>query len=575
MESSKAEIDDAWTMDDTNSPYAHVLHTNYIPSESQQQEIKTYISKPEAKLQNLEVEIVRMRAILEGLESEHAKLKQFVDPHKALLSPMRRLVPELLQGIFVRCLPARNCAMVITETPLLLTRICSEWRRITLSTPEIWSSLHIPIPRHFPPTDQGIPSVLHKAKSWLARSGTYPLSVSLYFSESHKDDFPPIIEFLRFFMHRFRCIEMRVPWEFLSDLGSLDSPILAEIMIDLYDIPELSDPIAFSVLKQTSSLRRVTLGSHVNLDEAFLLPLNQLHGLYVQCAYTPIQLLDLLEQCNNLREFSLAPSYITNFTDPGDRLITLPNLRSLSIHTENFILEVLLRRLVVPGLRVLIVHGITFSTGQDPDTRCCRLYPTLSAMITRSLCSLERFDFPYMEIFSDNLVECLSLMPGLTNLELFSFDRTTWEDPIQEVQRALGDPLLRLLTPTINTASACLLPSLQSIRLFQYTGTSDRAIFDFIHSRRKSGQLGIAYLTHVYVLRVVDDEQALSPSSDFVSLREDGLDITVTVMKTPSRLQSFDPWDGLALMNNASLIPWYQVAPLTHHDVQPYFSPPL
>lgn len=348
-------------------------------------------------------------------------------------------------------------------------------------------------------------------------------------------------------MHRFRCIEMRVPWEFLSDLGSVDSPILSEIMINLYDFPEPLDFVAFSVLKQMSSLRRATIGAYINITEALLFPLNQLDELHLQCPYDVKGVLDILEQCNNLREFSLTMPYSTGFIDPGNRVITLPNLRTLSIQTEDLMLEVFLRVLVVPGLRALIVNSMPLSIGTntDPADRCRRLYPGLSAMITRSSCSLERFDFPYMQAFSDNLVECLSLMLGLTDLELFSFDSMAWQDSIQGIRKALGNPLLRLLTPTIDTPSACLLPNLQSIRLIDYAEMSDTAILEFVHSRRQSGQPGIARLARVYILRIVDYEEARPISPEFVSLRNNGLDITVEDLGLSPKIQSFDPWQGL------------------------------
>ncbi|KAF8975690.1 hypothetical protein BDQ17DRAFT_243512 [Cyathus striatus] len=36
--------------------------------------------------------------------------------------------------------------MSAMEAPMLLTRICSSWRRIALSTPRIWSAIHIVLP---------------------------------------------------------------------------------------------------------------------------------------------------------------------------------------------------------------------------------------------------------------------------------------------------------------------------------------------------------------------------------------------------------------------------------------------
>ncbi|KAJ6489026.1 hypothetical protein C8R45DRAFT_826827, partial [Mycena sanguinolenta] len=65
-------------------------------------------------------------------------LGTYVDAHKALISPVRRLPPEVLQIIFIACLPPhRNCAIAATEAPIRLGRVCSAWRSISIYTPQL------------------------------------------------------------------------------------------------------------------------------------------------------------------------------------------------------------------------------------------------------------------------------------------------------------------------------------------------------------------------------------------------------------------------------------------------------
>lgn len=538
-------------MDDTNSesdsPYAHILHTNHAPSESEKQEIGTYILEHETRLLRLEAEIARMRSIMEGLESEHIRLKQFIDSHKALLSPIRRMAPELMQEIFIRCLPTSwNCVMDAAEAPLLLTRVCSDWRQVTLSTPELWSSLHIAIPQR-PGRElinDSMSCVLHKARRWLARSGTCLLSVSLYLAESYEKDFPPIYEVLAPFMGRFQSMEFRVPSEFIPHIGSQNLPMLKELALGLTVRNPDSQFKVFSILKQTPCLRRVTIGEQLDIGEAFLLPLSQLQELHLECFCYPYQILDLLAQCSHLRIFSLSTPFFTPSTDPENRLITLPQLRILTIQARCTIFQGLLPNLVVPRLHRLKV-GMLFSWGGSINI----FYPMLSELIARSSCSLESFDCPHIIDFSDELVDCLVLMPGLIDLNLDSLDfksLESWNMPVGPGEQALGVPILKLLTPAADTSSTCLLPNLQKITMLNYADLSNEILINFAHSRMRAVPLGIAPLTRIHVDRrePTDANQTLS---DFVDLREDGLNIIVDSLpaREVSSVACINPWAGL------------------------------
>ena len=92
------------------------------------------------ELSQLNGKITKMRTALMQVARTRDRLQAAAN----LSSPLRRLPPELLQVIFVCCLPLhRNAVMHSSEALVLLGRICSEWRRISLSTPEVWSSLRI------------------------------------------------------------------------------------------------------------------------------------------------------------------------------------------------------------------------------------------------------------------------------------------------------------------------------------------------------------------------------------------------------------------------------------------------
>ncbi|KAJ7252089.1 hypothetical protein B0H12DRAFT_623079 [Mycena haematopus] len=104
-------------------------------------------------------------------------------PRSATQLPIR-LPLDIIAEIFIACLPThRNCVMSATEAPVILGRICSSWRTISLSTPRLWSRLHIVQPEslHWPngPYEARVAQRLEVGNAWLKRSGNLPLSISL------------------------------------------------------------------------------------------------------------------------------------------------------------------------------------------------------------------------------------------------------------------------------------------------------------------------------------------------------------------------------------------------------------
>ncbi|KAJ7252151.1 hypothetical protein B0H12DRAFT_961513, partial [Mycena haematopus] len=122
-----------------SSPFAAKLGTNYCPLDEEVFEIESLLVQPLSRLQDLDDRIADLQKAIDKLTEERTSLRAYVDAHRALISPVRRLPLDVLQEIFVACLPThRNCVMSASEPPVLLGRICSSWRSISLSTPRLW-----------------------------------------------------------------------------------------------------------------------------------------------------------------------------------------------------------------------------------------------------------------------------------------------------------------------------------------------------------------------------------------------------------------------------------------------------
>ncbi|KAL0066614.1 hypothetical protein AAF712_006418 [Marasmius tenuissimus] len=171
-----------------SSPYDALLDTNFPPPPQDLESIRTLLANSRKRLKQLEDEIALLQA-------ESDELSVFVDRHKALVHPIRRLPPDLLSEIFFHCLPTgRLPVRSITEAPLLLTIICRGWRDVALGHPRLWNSILIQLPEHPGAnwlTRQDVEPMRHEdwvtivdrrsdgIETWLGRSGSLPITFSL------------------------------------------------------------------------------------------------------------------------------------------------------------------------------------------------------------------------------------------------------------------------------------------------------------------------------------------------------------------------------------------------------------
>ena len=135
-------------MDLESSPFHHLLDTNHTASHAESKHIREHLRLTEQELQNMDGNITRLETLLNDLRSQRQKIVSYIHKHRQLLSPIRRLPPEIIASeLFPYCLPtAHPPTRESSEAPLSLTLVCKQWRGIVFSTPRMWSALHIYIP---------------------------------------------------------------------------------------------------------------------------------------------------------------------------------------------------------------------------------------------------------------------------------------------------------------------------------------------------------------------------------------------------------------------------------------------
>ncbi|KAJ7123684.1 hypothetical protein C8R44DRAFT_917957 [Mycena epipterygia] len=131
------------------------------------------------------------------------------------------LPTETTAEIFARCLPDVASTPGIDMTPLLLGGICSNWRSISLDTPELWSSLKIAV------SDAPVDSI----ETWLTRARRCPLSllVDCFISDGR------FIGVLQRHSHTWRDVELGLPFEqFYKFEPDLRLPMLERFAITTF-----------------------------------------------------------------------------------------------------------------------------------------------------------------------------------------------------------------------------------------------------------------------------------------------------------------------------------------------------
>ncbi|KAF8801682.1 hypothetical protein BYT27DRAFT_7009358, partial [Phlegmacium glaucopus] len=134
------------------SPLRHLLKSNVAPSDSEINAVRALITDAEVRLEELHHRFPTSNRTFQATKS---RLLEFIEAHKALLSPVRYLPTEILQEIFlqVRYADHDSCANpsltsrisssgnAIVIIPWRLGHISHRWREVALSIPSLWDNI--------------------------------------------------------------------------------------------------------------------------------------------------------------------------------------------------------------------------------------------------------------------------------------------------------------------------------------------------------------------------------------------------------------------------------------------------
>ncbi|KAJ7280365.1 hypothetical protein C8J57DRAFT_1302422 [Mycena rebaudengoi] len=244
---------------------------------------------------------------------------------RSIVSPWRRLPPELLSHIFVLCAEDdSDCIRKVDRMPLLVLQVCHAWRSLALATPALWARLTQEI---WEPDDITI------TDTWLSRSGACPLELDVLVAHQTAET----EQLLKKHLHHLRSVKIDAPPTLLPFL--LDgAPLLQELNLFFWHSwPTISDPASSPrcTLRSLPSLHRFH-GQHPYLHNIDI-PWHQLTHLYMRCGSgghaTAHANLHILSRCPALLlcELSIEPDGERLPHSPSQNPLVLAHLKSLQV----------------------------------------------------------------------------------------------------------------------------------------------------------------------------------------------------------------------------------------------------
>ncbi|KAJ6507441.1 hypothetical protein C8R47DRAFT_1101319 [Mycena vitilis] len=442
--------------------------------------------------------------------------------------------------------------MSASEVPLLLGRVCSSWRAISLSTPRLWARLHIVRPPS-PPADPDRHELqyalkcarhVETMKAWLSRSGDCPLAISLDNTVDDPISLSGVIPYIRVLISlasRWQNIKITslapIFVEALSSLTASDVPILEDISIQ-EDPPEWASSNRASVgILGGPRLSKLSLSAGnieptelpVRWSQLTSLSLGDLVLSDALPTLTTNSAIRILSQCHALRFCRLTVNDPVEW-DSDDHavgsIVRCPSLNQmiLSCATDfevpaSAVLQRIFHRLSLPVLRHISLCG--YSDPESPSISSC---PSLLTFAPR----LEVLEISTNTFSKEFLEDLLRGLPTIQRLEIR--DSGAWELPLAYI--------LGLLAPSHNLTSPCC-PALRELYLQQCYVGPDELLLDFITARMTAGSCSPLRRVEASFLRArqVDILPNLRQFSDD--------DFHISLQYPPPRRSEFFPWRGL------------------------------
>ncbi|KAF8549584.1 hypothetical protein OG21DRAFT_569652 [Imleria badia] len=402
---------------DLDTPFSQFSAVNVVPGPQDIPLIDAIISQRHAHISTLASQMAsvdgairKLGAIQTKLEKNSSHVRGSLLTHQALISPARRIPPEVLSEAFYHCLPKTPYVTPRdVEAPMVLTRVCRHWRAVAMSTPRLWSSLSIHL--------QKIACEAYRrgCESWLARAKSVPLAIRVLNDVNMFGADPTLLESVVLWLRPLISQSTDLWWHGPS-LPTLFVPMPdTDLPIQHLRITSHRDTPAIHFPGPARRLRTVSLqclnydlqsldGIHLPWDN--LLELNMHFALFSSALFV-----QLLTRCGDLRTLFVSclsadedQRAVLRALPPGS--ITHPRLRRIEIKVIRAGLEAIFSALTLPALEDLDVCFCYRERDAWP-------HAAFMDMLARSRCALKRLTVRSNKSALPYFGEYMETMPGL------------------------------------------------------------------------------------------------------------------------------------------------------------------
>ncbi|KAF8881007.1 hypothetical protein BD779DRAFT_1758295 [Infundibulicybe gibba] len=249
---------------------------------------------------------------------------------------------EVIQIIlFQSCSPQTTFPLHSCEPRLTVTRICSQWRAIALSTPALWANFTV---------HANMDPQLDPIHAWISRASQSALSIEIANTAEYVGASSLIVDILFPVIHRCSFLKLDLDIATLNQLLMLPPNALRAlrtICVRVINYSHAANPtLVATAFRSCSELRAfsLTLGILGYVDPrdyieiaSFNVPWQQLTTLQLYSRLIPAhECLDVVRQCTSLQKCYILISFMDNrvlqrIIELSHRPVALPSLHTLQI----------------------------------------------------------------------------------------------------------------------------------------------------------------------------------------------------------------------------------------------------
>ncbi|KAJ7609099.1 hypothetical protein FB45DRAFT_1067125 [Roridomyces roridus] len=403
---------------ETLERWQHLVTSNDTPAGAELAFIQSVVSDSGARLDYLDSEISRLQDRLDQLQGERTRLSAYHSLNTSILSPLRRMPPEILVQIFVWTLPTsheRSGDVYDTQrSPWTLAQVSSRWREIALSTPSLWSMIHITFPdddddEDEEEEDEDEEEHWHRdiLQAQLQRSGTLNLKIQFYGCEqADSTEQLALFDLLSKHSARWEALNIQLSSALAPRLAQLRGrlPVLRRLWLQWDSEKSQVGIDSITCFKTAPSL----VDAGVNNGSRFIPILVPAHQLTTYRLHGPWKMhLHVLELAPNIVEARIVADFDVDeaWPAPGAQAINLLHLQRLYVSNER-----MLDYLRTPRLADLCVQPV------DEDL----VVDSLDALFLRSACAPQRLYLKEISSTATTLA-ILKKYPFITTIALTFF----------------------------------------------------------------------------------------------------------------------------------------------------------